>query len=473
MDITNSILWLILGIASGCYWAQFRSRKLAETILEDHAQSQGQLREKYGSELSKSAGFFALAEERRNRISELEEEIINLRSSFAKLQKESVSIEEKKTALEELKKQHDKEIDEFRQKMLLEFENLAGKILGEKTKNFDENSKTALISLIDPLKANIKDFQTNIDKKYEDDLKDRTALKQEIRFITQAGKELKDSSEGLAKALRGDSRAQGKWGELVLERILESSGLKKGREFSVQESYSSEEAGRQRPDVTVYLPDQKIIFIDSKVSLTHYSEYIAVEDDFDKSAALVALENAFCTHIKELSQKKYQSIDDITTLDFVLMFTPIESAFSLITQNYEEGEGQSLFEFAWERGVIITSPTTLMPILKTINICWKAEYQNKNSKKIAEEAIKLYDKFVVFVTKLEKIGSSIKKLQEYFEGTMNTLQDGTGSLMKRCDHIRKLVKKERKVSEQYFEEDEIFDSTDDEIELAIFEDKTT
>lgn len=460
MTIINVLTWIFLGAVSGFCLAWVKSsRTLKRTSCAREA-----LQQQYNEEQSKLAGATALAEERNNIISQREEELNRLQIVCRQVEKDFASLNVKKEALEAQIGQQDKNAEEMRKRALLEFGNLARSILDEKTKIFDEKSQKDLKGLIEPLQKHIKTFQENIDKKYDADLRDRLAFKHEIRAITDTGKELKGASEALTKVLRGDSQAQGKWGELVLERILESSGLRKGEEFSVQTSYNNEDGDRLRPDVTVYLSNQKHIFIDSKVSLTHYDKYLGLEDDFEKSLVLAELETAFCTRIKELSEKKYPAAEGVAALDFVLMFTPIESVLSLVAQNYSEKRGQNLFEFAWEKGVIITSPLTLMPILKTIDICWKVEYQNKNAVTIAEEAGKMYDKFCVFVNKLEKIGDSISKSQECFEDAKKTLSTGKGSLIRKSDHLRTLLKKERKISGEYFDEDEVADDIDVAIE---------
>ncbi len=405
----------------------------------------------------------AIAAERKRILDERELELAGLRQNAMSLEKIKTALETEKNALLSAKKQQEENSEKISRNLLLEFEGLAHKILDEKSKKFDESSRKELLNIINPLKENIKIFQENVNRKHETDIQDRASLKKEIQFITQSGKELKESSDSLTKALRGDSKTQGKWGELILEKILENSGLKKGVEFSVQTSYQNDERGLQRPDVTLHLSNQKQLFIDSKVSLSHYDRYINAENASEETISLDSLENAFIARIKELGEKNYPAIQGITTLDFVIMFSPIESAFSLVAQRYEEKKKKTLFEFGWERGVIVATPLTLMSILKTINVCWQVEYQNKNALAIAEEADRLYDKFVTFVGKFEKIQLAIERSQTAFNEAKNTLV-GQRSLSRGFDKIRQRLRKEQKLSNEYIEDDGFLEDSEAFIE---------
>lgn len=430
--------------------------KLSNSKLETLNKEYEEKRQEHDNERLKNASLSATIEGNKESLLNHETTIDRLRINNTELEKLIAEYKTKQSSLEIRLKENDKEENSRREKALLEFDKLARTILDEKTKTFDETSKKTLNGLIEPLKGEIKVFQEKIETTHKEDLKDRSALKQEISSITIAGKELRNSSDSLARALRGDSKTQGKWGELILEKVLESSGLRKGHEFSIQVSYSGEEGEKLLPDVTLHLSNDKNIFIDAKVSLTHYDKYLNTENDIEKFSAEHALVNSFCERVKELSKKKYQTIPKVDTLDFVIMFTPIESALAIVIQNYDKENTETFFEYAWKKGVIIASPLTLMPVLRTIDLCWKAEYQNKNALKIADEASKLYDKFVGFLTKFDKVEDSIKKLNDNLQDAKRSLSEGTGNLITRTETIRKLLKKERKVSDSYLHEAKLY-----------------
>lgn len=449
MELITSALLIVSGLIVGGSLALMKTRRFSRQLS---ASIERWMRECEHERIT-SAQFMALAEERKGLIEKHEKSIGDLQAQNTELQKFIGVFETKQSTLEIKLKENEKEADERRQKALFEFDHLARKILDEKTKNFNEVSQKTLDGLIYPLKEKLKSFQEQIETTHKEDLRDRSALQQQIRSIIEAGKELKNSSDSLTKALRGDSKTQGKWGELVLEKVLEASGLRKGHEFTTQMSYSGEMGEKLLPDVALHLSNEKSVFIDAKVSLTHYDKYVSATDESATAFAENALVNSFCERIKELSKKNYQAIPNVETLDFVIMFTPIESALAVVIQYYEREYSETLFEYAWKKGVIVASPSTLMPVLRTIDLCWKAEFQRKNALEIAEEGGKLYDKFVIFLTKLEKVGNSIEKSRELFEETKRSLSEGTGNLIGKTEHIRKLLKKERKVPAEYFNHD--------------------
>lgn len=338
------------------------------------------------------------------------------------------------------------------------------------------NSKTTLKTLFGNLENDIKEFRKSINEKYETDLKERTSFKMEVsriaadgmRVVTETGIKIQTSADSLTQALRGDFKAQGKWGEFILKKTLERSGLQEGEHYTVETSYENAEGNRQRPDITVLLPDQKSLFIDSKVSLAHYIQYIDASDELIKASALENLISAFCNHIKILSGKEYQDVSGVDTVDFVLMFIPVESIFSLVTDNYDKSNTETLFEFAWKKGVVISSPTTLMPILKTINRCWNIDNYNKNAQNIGKKAGELYKKFTTLMVSFEKVGRNIEKSQEAFIETKKLIQCGNGNILKRCDEIRGLLNKKRSGPlEHYYDETDDFDEDDNsESQLA-------
>jgi len=410
-------------------------------------------------ERERCAKALAIIEEREDaevklqeRNTKLEASLEKLRKDYGDLEKLKLTIDTKEAALQKQivdaeKIQKDKE-NTARET----FKNMAQEILNEKVKTLGDNSHNLLKGVIDPLKTDISNFHKNIESKYESFLGKRISLAKEMRELVDMGGQLKSTSDSLIKALRTDSKAQGKWGELVLERVLEISGLRREHEFKTQQSYDTEEGFRVTPDATLNLTDGKVLFIDAKVSLTYYERYIRAENPLDQNDALQGLCEAFCKRIEELSDKEYAKVPSVDTLDFVILFAPIESALAAAAQVFSENQKQSLFEYAWGKGVIITTPLTLMPILKTIDLCWKKEYENKNSLEIASQASRLYSKFVGFVERLEKVGEAIGSSQDAFTDAMRALKFEKGNLIRRTENIRRLLKQPSKLKPEYLTE---------------------
>ena len=344
------------------------------------------------------------------------------------------------------------EIEESQQKFASEFENLANRLLDEKSKKFTEQNKSNLDTILNPLKEKIKDFEEKVEKAYKTESDERITLKTEIKSLVEMNKQISEEANNLAKALKGDNKKQGNWGEIILEKILERSGLIKDQEYKTQVSTSNQDGRKIQPDVILYLPENKHIIIDSKVSLIAYEIYSNADSEEDRESAkkdhLLSLRN----HVKNLSDKNYQTSKDLNTPDFVLLFIPIESSFSLAIQADHE-----LFNYAWERQIVIVSPSTLLATLKTISSIWKQEKQTKNALEIAEQRGKLYDKFVGFVEDMQKIGERIAATQLLYDESMKKLSTGSGNLIKRVENLRKLgAKNTKNLPEKLINEEDAF-----------------
>ena len=296
--------------------------------------------------------------------------------------------------------------------------------------------------LLSPLKEKITDFEKKVDQSNKENLENNSALREQLRNLKELNQRITKEAENLTKALKGESKTQGSWGEFILESILEKSGLVKGREYEVQESFTNDNGKRYQPDVIVKLPDNKNIIVDSKVVLVAYERYVNEEDETEKASFLKMHIQSVRKHIKDLSDKNYQHLYGVEGLDFVLMFIPIEPAFSLAVQHDAE-----LFSDAYDKNIVIVSPSTLIATLRTISNIWKNEYQNRNALEIARQGGALYDKFAAFSEDLLKVGKSLNTTQEAYKDAMNKLVDGKGNLVTRAETIRKLGAKTSKVIE--------------------------
>lgn len=335
----------------------------------------------------------------------------------------------------------------------MEFQNLANKIMEEKSEKFTQQNKNNMETLMNPLREQLKDFRKKIEDTYDKESKDRISLYEQILNLQKLNTQLSEDAHNLTKALKGSSKTQGNWGELVLERILEQSGLEKGREYETQSSFSQNDSDskqkRYQPDVLIHLPENKSIVVDSKVSLTAYEQFCSAEDENEKKKFLKEHVNSIKKHINGLSEKTYQDIELVNTLDFVVMFMPIEAAFLLAMQ-----EDKELYRYAMDKNIFIVSPSNLLVMLRTIHHTWRNEKQNQNAQRIAENAGKLYDKFVGFVEDMDDIGKKIIQTQKSWESGMNKLQHGSGNLIKRTEELKKLGAKANKSLDNHLLNDE-------------------
>jgi DNA recombination protein RmuC len=346
--------------------------------------------------------------------------------------------EELKNLREKLENQKE-DIEKLQEKFQIQFKNLANEILDEKTKKFTDQNKLNLSDILNPLKEKITDFEKKVEQTNKESIARNSALKEQISGLKELNQQITKEAENLTKALKGESKSQGNWGEFILESILEKSGLTKGDQYEVQVSRTSEDGRRLQPDVIVKLPEQKHIIIDSKVSLTAYEKYASADDDKTREAEIKNHLLSIRTHIKGLSEKSYQTIYEIGSLDFVLLFMPIEPAFGLAVQNDAE-----LFNDAYEKNIVIVSPSTLIATLRTIASIWRQENQNRNAQEIARQGGQLYDKFVAFADDLIKVGENLNTTKKNYDQAMNKLSQGKGNLVNRTNKLRELGAKATK-----------------------------
>ena len=343
-------------------------------------------------------------------------------------------------------------IDKLQQQFKTEFENIANKLLEEKSNKFTEQNHKQLDIILSPFKEKLKDFEEKVEKAYKAESDERNTLKGEIKNLVELNKVMSAEAQNLTKALKGDAKKQGNWGEVVLERVLERSGLVRDREYRVQASLSGQDGNRLQPDVIIDLPDNKHLIVDSKVSLVAYERLVNCESDEDRLVFAKAHVESIKNHVKDLSSKNYHDLYQINSPDFVLLFVPIESSFSMAVQSE-----QDLFDFAWERRVVIVSPSTLLATLTTVASIWKQERQNKNVMEIARLSGAMYDKFEGFVKDLEGVGKTLRQSQNSYEDAMKKLTSGNGNLTVTAEKIKKLGAKASKQIDQKFIDEESLD----------------
>ena len=337
------------------------------------------------------------------------------------------------------------ERDKNQEKFNKDFELIASKILEEKTNKFTEQNRSNLDILLTPLKENIKAFEEKVDRVYKVEADERNILKGVISQLMDLNKMMSLETQNLTRALKGDNKKQGNWGEMILERVLERSGLTKNQEYRIQASLQSADGNRFQPDVIIDLPDNKHLIVDSKVSLVAYSRLLDCEIELDKEIYIKQHIASLRNHITELSVKNYNDLYKINSPDFVMLFIPIESCFSIAVQKDAE-----LFNYAWDKRVVIVSPSTLLATLRTIASIWKQDRQNRNVMEIARLSGEMYDKFVGFTVDMESIGKNIKQSQESYEKAFNKISAGRGNLATTAEKIKKLGAKTNKQIDQKF-----------------------
>lgn len=382
------------------------------------------------------------------RLARLEEEKQELQEKLTVLNKTLAGIEATYEAQQQKLTEQKEYVNELQIRFKTEFENVANQVLKAKAAEFTETNRTNLDLLLNPLKENIKAFEEKVEKVYKSESDERNVLKGEITKMMELNKQISDDTSNLTKALKGDNKKQGNWGEMVLSKLLEGSGLLEGVNYTKQIGHATEEGGRVLPDIILNLPDKKHIVIDSKVSLLAYERLVCCEDDAERAVFTKGHINSIKNHISGLSNKNYQDLYSINSPEFVLLFIPIESSFAIAVQH-----DQDLFDFAWNKRVVIVTPSTLLATLKTVASIWKQEQQTRNAIDIATKAGQLYDKFVGFVTDLQKVGESLDKSQKTYGEAMSKLTTGSGNLVNRVESLRKLGAKTSKVLDHKLLED--------------------
>ena len=426
------IIALAIGIFIGklIFSARFQSEKISleEKLIALNSQFD-QFKEQIAAEKS------AFEKQLENTNTE-KESIRSEKDSLAiQLSKKEVDFEN----LWERNKEQKEEVEKLQEKFTKEFENLANKILEEKSNKFTEQNKENMKNILTPLQDKIHLFEKKVEDTHKESIDYHAALRQQILGLREMNIQMSKETINLTKALKGDSKMQGNWGELVLERVLEKSGLEKGREYEVQQAFTTEDGSRVFPDVVINLPDGKKMIVDSKVSLTAYEKYINEEDDILKMGHQKEHVNSIKRHVEQLGNKNYHDLYQIESPDFVLLFIPIEPAFAMALN-----EDTTLYNKAFEKNIVIVTPATLLATLRTIDSMWTNQKQQENALEIARQAGALYDKFEGFVTDLIKIGKKIDESKIEYSGAMNKLVEGKGNLIISVEKLKKMGAKAKK-----------------------------
>lgn len=340
--------------------------------------------------------------------------------------------------LQRVNTEQKEEVEKLQEKFTKDFENLANKILDEKSTKFTEQNQKNIKQILSPLQEKIQLFEKKVEETQKENISIHSALKEQLLNLQNQNLKITQEAENLTKALKGDSKMQGNWGELVLERVLEKSGLEKDREYSVQQSFKREDGSRVLPDVIIHLPDGKKMVVDSKVSLTDYERYTNAEDE-NKARFLKDHINSLRKHVEQLSAKKYEDLYEMESPDFVLMFVPIEPAFAVAIN-----EDNAIYNKAFEQNIVIVTPSTLLATLRTIDTMWSNEKQQRNAIEIARQAGALYDKFEGFVSDLTRVGKKMDEAKNEYRGAMNKLVEGRGNIVTCIEKLKKMGAKAKK-----------------------------
>ncbi len=411
-----AVFFLVLAVLQ--LWLGLRGRALLEHARERELRLEREL---------------VRLEDAENNFVDVQKQLSDLRSTHDEVRRENIRLEERLRHEVKSGEERIALVTAARKQLSDEFQALAGKIFEEKRQHFSRDSKQVLDGALSPLKEQLKDFKRKVEDVYEKESKERQSLLHEVGQLKSLNTQMSQDAVNLTKALKGDKKVQGNWGEVVLERVLEESGLRKGHEYITQTSYKTEDGRRRVPDVVVRLPEEKDIVVDSKVSLVDYERYTSADNEEDRSLALRAHVQAIRSHIDSLSFKDYEQLEGLRTLDFVLIFVPIESAFMAAFDADPE-----MFSRAYERHIIVVSPTTLLATLRTVTSIWRYEQQNQNAEKIAAQAGAIHDQFVLVVESLLDVGRQLEKSRDAYDLSMRRLTTGRGNLSRRVGQLEKL-----------------------------------
>ncbi|MFT7588341.1 MAG: DNA recombination protein RmuC [Limisphaerales bacterium] len=439
--ISGFITGIVIGVLLGIWWMKSKTQERTQALVDAQIQSIENLASGKLILLEQN-----LAKAEQKRLGDFEQDNKQAASQLTDSERRgmrlNIELEKRNTEFEGLQKKVEQREEDFTKLSVQfkdQFENLANKIFEDKSKSISQQNKVQLESVLNPLKEKIIQFEKQIIDSNQKSTEAGTLLKEQIRQLTSLNSQMLEDARNLTHALKGDSKVQGNWGEMILEKVLEKSGLTKGREYHVQQHAITEDGRRLQPDVVVDLPDARKVIIDSKVSLTAYERYQSAKNDEERELHCKAHLNSIRTHIKGLSGKNYDSIYGIKSPDFVLLFIPIEPAFSLAVK-----EDESLYMNAFEYNIVIVTPSTLLASLSTISTLWKQEYQNRNVMAIAKQAGSLYDKFFGLYNDLTLLGRNLNTAQKTYDATMNKLKIGNGNLIGQVEKIKILGAQSKK-----------------------------
>ncbi|WP_428773986.1 DNA recombination protein RmuC [Vibrio sp.] len=424
------------------HWSQTRQQQL-ERQLEEAQQELEQLddeRDKAALEQKQLHGQLMAAAEKLRYFEAIKQERQQYAEAISQLREQRSQLE---TQLHEQQLRHQQQLDNSQEKLQLleqaeqrlkqQFEHLANQLFESKTAKVDEQNRQSLAGLLNPLKEQLEGFKKQVNDSFNLEAKERHTLVHELKNLQRLNEQMAQEAVNLTQALKGDNKQQGNWGEVVLARVLAESGLREGHEYHTQVSLQNQAGKRYQPDVVVYLPGDKQVVIDSKMALVAYERYFHADDDQHRARALSEHLQALRNHIKGLSQKDYQQLKGIHSLDYVLMFIPVEPAFQIAIQ-----ADPSLVKEALNHNILLVSPTTLLVALRTIDNLWRNERQNQNAQVIAERAAKLYDKLRLFLTDMESLGGALDKANQNYQGAMNKLASGRGNVIRQAESFKQL-----------------------------------
>ena len=375
----------------------------------------------------------------KENLTQLQEKELQNNSELIELNKQnSILITENKNLEEKLNSQKD-ELETLNKKFTTEFENIANRLFEKSSEKINKQGSEQLDTILKPFKDKLTELKTQISNTYDKDTQQRIRLHEQVKQLFDLNQQISTDAKNLTNALKSNSKVQGDWGEEILENILQQSGLRKDFEYNVQSSFTDKDGKILRPDMIVHYPDNRDIVIDAKVSLTDYERYISAENKIDKEAALKGHIHSIKQHIKELSEKNYQDLYQIETLDFVMMFVPIEGAYYIAIE-----EDRALWQYAYERKIVLINPTNLITALKMISNMWQQDYQNKNVMEIARQSGGLYDSFVLLLDDFSKMEKKMGETQDLFTNVQKRIATGKGNLIGRVEKIKKLGAKTKK-----------------------------
>lgn len=426
METIQLLLILIIGLLTGCVTGWFLAKsKFDHTVpftVEDH----NSLKNEKTIAEQRLIDLRVELDEKKKALDTRQDQLTSLSIELTR----EVSIN---SGLQEKLDKQKSELEELHKKIKEQFENIANKILFDNSRMIQQQHSDKLTDILNPLKEKIEKFENTVSVTHKESIRENQSLKEQLKLLQELNKSIGEEAKNLTTALKGQVKTQGNWGEMILETILQRSGLVKDREYFIQYSLVSEEGKRLQPDVLIRLPDNKTIIVDSKVSLLAYERYCSATTDADRDQALKEHIGSLKRHIKGLGEKKYQQLYEIKTLDFVLLFIPIEPAFNTAVMHDSE-----LFNDAFDNNIVIVSTSTLLATLRTIASIWKLEYQNANALEIARQSGALYDKFAGFVVDLDKIGDHIDRSHRVWEDARKKLSTGSGNLVRSVEKLKKL-----------------------------------
>ncbi|OGR42490.1 MAG: hypothetical protein A2X28_08520 [Elusimicrobia bacterium GWA2_56_46] len=442
MDVFKFLAGALLGGLAVWFYAKYKFISGGAGLGPAEAEALRAEKDRFAIEKAKAQESASML---KGTLEKLEKEFASERAEVRRLDSDLASRKAELSAASKRWAEEKTEFESLQKKMSSDFENLANRILEEKTRKFSEQGRESMAAVLTPLKEKLIAFETRVNQIHSEDSRHSASLMEQIKTLTELNNKVTQDTNNLTNALKGKAKFQGVWGEVVLQETLELMGLKQGEHFLVQKKFmeAGEEKEDKQPDIIVKMPSKKDLVVDSKVNLTAYSEYFNTSDDAARAGAAARHLEAVENHIKGLSSKDYQSLHGINSLDFVLMFMPLEAAYLLALEEARK-DGKNLLKFALEKKIMIVTPSTILPVFRTVAHIWDQEKQSHNAMEIARQAGALYDKFAGFVEDFKSVSKSVESAHRSCDDAMNKLTDGAGNLVRRFENLRELGAKTKK-----------------------------